>query len=178
MALRHYDPVHWTEREIQCIVTVIPGDIGRAASRKEARGHAASRHGAASGYPGGTPGAQRHGGGGRRAAREVAVEEGHQLIKLYRASTSPQPTDYTHLSQLSVRYALFGLWQSSEDQDQSGPATSFQIWQRVGQWAPGCFQTAGQTIPLCPHRSYCELQHRIIKQATRKRSGTSGNERC
>ena len=36
---------------------------------EEAGGHAASGHGAASGYPG-APGAQRHGGGWRRAARE------------------------------------------------------------------------------------------------------------
>jgi len=62
----------------------------------------------------------------------LAVERGRQLIKPYPASTSPQPVDGTHLSLLSVKHALFGLWQSSEDQDQSAPAISFQVWQRVG----------------------------------------------
>jgi hypothetical protein len=46
-------------------------------------------------------------------------------IKPCRARTSPKPADYTHLSRLSVKYALFGLWQSSEDQDQSVPMISF-----------------------------------------------------
>ncbi|WP_436212725.1 hypothetical protein [Bradyrhizobium sp. LjRoot220] len=46
-------------------------------------------------------------------------------INPYRASTSPKAADYTHLSLLSVKYALFGLWQSSEDQDQLVPVISF-----------------------------------------------------
>ena len=36
-----------------------------------------------------------------------------------RGRTSPKPVDYTHLSQLAVKYVLFGLWQFSEDQDRS-----------------------------------------------------------
>jgi hypothetical protein len=55
------------------------GDSGRAAGRKEARGHAASSHGATGGHPRGTTGAQRDGGGWRRTAREMAVERGRQL---------------------------------------------------------------------------------------------------
>jgi hypothetical protein len=46
-------------------------------------------------------------------------------IKPYPARTSPEPADYTHLSQLSVKYALFGLWQFSEGQDQLVPTISF-----------------------------------------------------
>jgi hypothetical protein len=39
-------------------------------------------------------------------------------IMPYRSRISLKPADYTHLSQLSVKYVLFGPWQSSEDQDQ------------------------------------------------------------
>jgi hypothetical protein len=40
-------------------------------------------------------------------------------IMPYRSRISLKPTDYTQLSQLFVKHVLFGLWQSSEDQDQS-----------------------------------------------------------
>ncbi len=41
-----------------------------------------------------------------------------------RARISPKPTDYTNLLRLSVKYALFALWQSSEDPDRSARVTS------------------------------------------------------
>jgi hypothetical protein len=40
-------------------------------------------------------------------------------IMPYRLRISLKPADYTHLSQPSAKYVLCGLWQSSEDQDQS-----------------------------------------------------------
>lgn len=40
-------------------------------------------------------------------------------IMLYRSRISLKPADYIHLSQPSVKYALCGLWQSSEGPDQS-----------------------------------------------------------
>jgi len=46
-------------------------------------------------------------------------------IKPYRARTSLKSADYIHLSQLSVKHALFGLWQFSEDQDQWVPMIFF-----------------------------------------------------
>jgi hypothetical protein len=45
-------------------------------------------------------------------------------ITPYRSRISLKPADYTHLSRLSVKYVLFGLWQSSEDQDLSVPVIS------------------------------------------------------
>jgi hypothetical protein len=71
-------------------------------------------------------------------------------IRTCRARTSPKAADYIHLSRLFAKYAFFGLWQSSEDQDLSVPVISVLISQRVGYQAPMSFQTAGQTIPLCP----------------------------
>jgi hypothetical protein len=64
-----------------------------------------------------------------KAARRGGIQELAPLMELeikpYHVRTSPEPADYTHLSRLSVKYALFGLWQSSEDQDQSAPMISF-----------------------------------------------------
>jgi len=45
-------------------------------------------------------------------------------IRTCRARTSPKAADYIHLSRLFAKYALFGLWQSSEDQDLSVPVIS------------------------------------------------------
>jgi hypothetical protein len=65
----------------------------------------------------------------KRLPAEAGMQSLRDKMKLeinpYRARTSPKPADYTHLSQLSVKYALFGLWQSSEDQGQSARVISF-----------------------------------------------------
>lgn len=45
-------------------------------------------------------------------------------IRTCRARTSPKAADYIHLSRLFAKYAFFGLWQSSEDQDLSVPVIS------------------------------------------------------
>ena len=45
-------------------------------------------------------------------------------ITPYRWRTSLKPADYTQRAQPSVKYALFGLWLSLKDQDQSVPVIS------------------------------------------------------
>jgi len=70
----------------------------------------------------------------KRGKKEAAgVEElrwhvvGHLMeleVRTCRARTSPKAADYIHLSRLFAKYAFFGLWQSSEDQDLSVPVIS------------------------------------------------------
>ena len=45
-------------------------------------------------------------------------------ITPYRWRTSLKPADYTQRARPSVKYALFGLWLSLKDQDQSVPVIS------------------------------------------------------
>lgn len=88
----------------------------RVGSASDGRGTTPSRYGLASGVK-------------KRLPAEAGIQSLRHSMELeinpYRARTSPEPADYTHLSQLSVKYALFGLWQSSEDQDQSVRVISF-----------------------------------------------------
>lgn len=66
----------------------------------------------------------------RRRLRSTACSEAvlfaavHTEITPYRERISPKSADYTQRGQPSVKYALFGLWLSSRDQDQSVPVIS------------------------------------------------------